>query len=87
MGKRPVQSRIPGTENSIAELDKLGADYAEIRDERQGLLTQEVELKKKVRAAMHKHNLKEYKYGRVTIVLEPGEEEVKVKIKEIPDQD
>jgi hypothetical protein len=70
-------------DRAIRPLQKLGRDYAKIRDERQQLTLQEVELKKKIRAIMHEHNRTKYEYDDVAIELEPpdGEEKVKVRVR------
>lgn len=86
MKKKGIQGRLPGTVNSIQELDDLGLEYAAIRDERMELSRKEVALKDKVHQCMKAHNRKTYKYGEVEIELIPGEEEVKVRVKKPQEQ-
>ena len=81
------QQRIPGTENSIKELDALGYEYKAVQTERMDALKKEVELKEKLMSEMHNHKLKTYKYEDLTIILEPGEESIKVKIAKKKEQD
>lgn len=76
------QQRLPGTEDAkIAELQTLAEDYADIRDERQGLTQKETGLKSKLITAMKKHKKKEYDFGGVHIELVVEKETVKVKIR------
>ena len=86
MKKKGIQGRLPGTVNSIQELDDLGLEYAAIRDERMELSRKEVALKDKVHQCMKEHKLKTYKYGEVEVELIPGEEEVKVRVKKPQEQ-
>lgn len=78
--KRAQQARLPGTTNAIKELDDLSHEYAEARDDRMKHLGREVDLKVRLKDAMHKHKRKTYKYEDVNTELVPGEETVKVKI-------
>ena len=86
MAKKPRQQRLPGTVNSIPELDEAGIKYAAIRDSRMELTRREVALKNKVHEAMKKHKLKTYKYGEVEIEVVQGEEDVKVHVKKPKEQ-
>ena len=80
--KGPRQKPLPGMENrKIAALQDAAMSYAEIRDERQALSAQEVDLKKKLIGLMHKYKKTEYIFGTVKINLVMEEETVKVKIK------
>jgi hypothetical protein len=75
---RGKQDRLPGTEGSIPELESLSHEYAASRDERMSLLKKEVELKTKLREAMHKNELTKYVYQDICIEIVPGEEKLKV---------
>lgn len=65
----------------FTDLHEEARQYAEIRDERMELNEREAKLKERVLNLMHEHNLKVYRYEEVEILLEPGEENVKVRIK------
>jgi hypothetical protein len=80
--KRPRDRALPGLEDdAIRELESLAGDYADIRDRRQALTTEEVACKQRVMALMHEHQKTVYKRNGIEIRLEPGEETVKVKIR------
>ncbi len=84
MAKRPKAQALPGMEyRTIKELEDAGADYADIRDRRIALNTEEASLKKKVKNLMHKHEKTTYESATIVIEIEPpdGEESVKVKVK------
>ena len=83
---KPRQARLPGTANSIKELDELGLEYAAIRDERMALTKKEVDLKGRVHQAMRDHKITTYKYGEIEIEIVPGEEDVKVHVKKPKEQ-
>lgn len=74
--------RLPGMEDQKIEgLHNAAAEYAEIRDQRQQLTTQEVELKAKLLRLMKQHKKTEYDFEGVHIELVTEEETVKVRIK------
>lgn len=78
--KTETQNYIPGTEPPrIKAIDKLALEYKAIRDQRQALNLEEVELKEKLDKIMHEHNLTYYPVPDTDqeVVLEPGEPEVK----------
>lgn len=80
--KKKAQPRLPSMEDSaITELNQAALDYAEGRDERMEMTKQEVELKTKLIALMHKHGKTVYKYEDIEIELVPEGEKVKVRIK------
>lgn len=79
---RPRQPDLPGMESRMyADLHEEARQYAEIRDERMELNEREAKLKERVLNLMHEHGLKVYRYEEVEILIEPGEENVKVRIK------
>jgi len=80
MAAKAKQQRLPGTEGKIADLQDAAEKYAGIRDERQELTKQEVDLKGKLLGLMKRHKLTEYKYGGVEINVIVEEETVKVRI-------
>lgn len=72
----------PGVEKKqIKEIDTLAEEYVGHRDDRMGILKKEVDSKTRLKGAMEKHNLKAYEYDGYTVVIEPGEDEIKVKKK------
>ena len=84
--KKPRQERLPGTEDAeIKPLQDAAEEYADIRDQRQALTTQGVDLKKKVIRLMHKYEKTEYHYNGVDIELVMEEESVKARVKKLKD--
>lgn len=58
----PRQAALPGMENTkIAAIENAALDYAEIRDQRQALTIQEVDLKSKLLKLMHANGKTEYR--------------------------
>jgi hypothetical protein len=81
--KIPRQKSLPGMENTkIAAIENVAFDYAEIRDQRQALTVQEVDLKSKLIDLMHKAGKTEYKRNGISVKLVPEAETVKVRVKE-----
>lgn len=79
--KGPRPQRLPGMEDAKIEgLHALALDYAEMRDQRQALTTQEVALKQKVLAKMHEHGKTTYTFQGVHITIKPENEKVIVRI-------
>lgn len=79
--KKGRQEALPGMESrKIKALQDAALDYAEIRDQRQALTAQEVELKGKLIDLMHKYDKETYTYQGVTITLIHEEESVRVKV-------
>ena len=79
--KRPRQERLSGTEDAkIDRLEELAQDYAAIRDQRQRLTVQEVELKKKLMDAMEANKKEVYKRDGIEIKIVAEEKTVKVKV-------
>jgi hypothetical protein len=73
--------RLPGMEEpAIEELEQLAKKYTRIRDQRQALTVQEVDLKGLLLKAMKKNKKTEYSHGKVTIKIVAEEETVKVRI-------
>lgn len=65
----------------IASIENKAMDYAEIRDQRQALTLQEVELKTALIELMHKLGKTEYKRNGISVKLVPEGENVKVRVK------
>jgi hypothetical protein len=88
--RTPRDRDLPGMEDrGLADLDALALDYADIRDRRIDLNTEEADLKARLLAAMHKHGKEFYKRNGVEIRVIKGDEDVKVKVgkRETPDDD
>lgn len=84
--QRPRQQRIPGTEDAkIDALEEIAEDYAAIRDKRQLLTTQEVDLKGKVLDLMKANNKEHYRRNGVEITIVHEDETVKVRVKKADD--
>ena len=78
----PKQQSLKGMEDrEIADLKDLALNYVEIRDQRMGLTTQEVDLKTKLLALMHKHKKERYVCQGIEITVVHEDETVKVKIR------
>lgn len=77
------QARLPGTEDAaIEKLEDLAHNYVKVRDKRQALTTQEVELKTEILAEMHKLKKTRYEFGRTVIEVVTVKEKVKVKVQD-----
>jgi hypothetical protein len=77
------QKALPGMENAkIASIENAALDYVEIRDARQKLTIQEVDLKTKLIGLMHKAGKTEYVRGPITIKLVVEKEKVKVRVRD-----
>jgi hypothetical protein len=78
----PRQTPLPGIgDEKIAAIENAALDYAEIRDQRQALTSQEVELKGKLLDLMHAKKLTEYKRNGISVKLVAEQETVKVRVK------
>ncbi len=84
----PRQEVLPGVGDvKIAAIENAALDYAEIRDQRQELTTQEVDLKKKLLDLMHAKDLKEYKRNGISVKVILEQENVKVRVRAEDDGD
>ena len=80
--KIPRQPALPGMGDAkIAAIENAALDYAEIRDQRQELTTQEVDLKEKLLDLMHAKKLTEYKRNGISVKVVLEQENVKVRVK------
>jgi len=78
--KRPKQQDL--IENrEIKRLTDLAHEYAEIRDQRQAALREEIKLKEKLLAELKKQELTTYIYQDVEVDIVPEGETVRVKIR------
>ena len=79
---RPRQPDLPGTDDRrLQPLDDVAAAYAEVRDRRIDLKSEEDELKARALALMHQFKKTIYKHDGIEIRLVAGEEDVKVKVR------
>jgi len=80
--KKVRQKRLPGMADAKLEaLHNTALDYAEVRDKRQELTKEEVDLKGKLLTLLHKHKKDHYEYNGVTIDLIAEKETVRVRVK------
>lgn len=78
----PRQEVLPGVGDvKIAAIENAALDYAEIRDQRQELTTQEVDLKKKLLDLMHAKDITEYKRNGISVKVVLESENVKVRVR------
>lgn len=84
----PRQPRLSGMEDpKIEVLEDLALGYAEIRDQRMALSTQEIELKGKLLDLMKAQKREHYHHGNIKIDIVHEKENVKVKVKAGSDED
>jgi len=84
---QPRTGSLPGLEDhAIRALDNAAAEYADIRDQRMALTTQEVDLKARAMKLMKKYGKTTYRHNGIEITIEPGEESIKVRVKK-PDEE
>ena len=82
--KKGRQKRLPGMADAKLEaLHNAALDYAEVRDKRQELTKEEVNLKGTLLTLMHKHKKDHYEYNGVTIDLVTEQETVKVRVAKV----
>src|ERR1035438_1794730 len=85
--KSARQDRLPGMADAkIQALHNAAMDYADIRDQRQALTKQEVDLKEKLIGLMHAHKKTVYDYNGVHIELIVEEETVRVRVRSEDDE-
>jgi hypothetical protein len=86
--KGPRQQNLPEMEDrKIEVLEDLALQYAEVRDERIGLSSKEVELKDKLLDLMKAQKREHYHRGAIKIYIVHEKENVKVKVKAADDED
>jgi len=86
--RKPRSADLPGMEDhAIKPLEDIAASYADVRDRRMALNTEEAELKKTALALMHKYDKQIYKHDGIEIRVVQGEEDVKVRIHKESDDD
>lgn len=80
--KQPRSGSLPGMEDhAIRALDNAAAEYADIRDQRMALTTQETDLKSRALKLMKKYGKTTYKHNGVSIEIVAGDESIKVRVK------
>lgn len=81
-GPKPKDQRLPGTDDgAIVEIETAAAEYAQVRDDRMALNTEEGQLKDRLQVLMRKHGKRSYVHGRIQIDVIDGEEDIKVNLK------
>lgn len=86
--KGPRPQRLPGLEDpKIEALEAKALDYAEVRDQRMALSSQEIELKKDLLDLMKAQKKEHYKRGTIEINIVHESENIKVKVKKKSDDD
>ena len=81
--KIPKQQRLPEMDDpKVQELQDTALEYAGVRDRRQALTLQEVDLKQELLGIMKKYGKKHYHYKGVDVLLVAESETVKVRIKQ-----
>jgi hypothetical protein len=73
-------------DHAIKALEDVARAYADIRDQRQELTSEEVKLKDRARQLMKQHKKTVYRHGGVEIRIVAGEEDVKVKVRKQDDE-
>jgi hypothetical protein len=68
-------------DRTIAPLEKLAADIADIREQRDELLTRERALRGKGLAAMKQYGKARYMHDGIEIRIMPGEEQIKITVR------
>jgi len=85
--KKGRQKRLPAMEDpEIEELEGLAEEYADIRDKRQNLTTQEVKLKSELLAKMQENKKETYFHNGILIRVVHKDTTVKVKIQKDDDE-
>lgn len=80
--KKPRQARLPQMEDpAIEELESAAEEYANIRDRRMALTTDEVACKEELLALMEKHEKTHYRHAGVEVDVVVESKKVKVRIK------
>lgn len=75
------QADLPGMEQrEIEDLEALAHEYKKILNKRQDLTRREVELKRDLITAMHRHKRKDYEREGIEIHLIVEQEKVQVRI-------
>jgi hypothetical protein len=88
MAKKAKDQDLPGMEDrSIRALEEVASEYADIRDRRMALLQEEIELKGRAMRLMKKHGKSEYRRDGIEILIVPGEESIKVRVKKVSDDE
>ena len=84
--QRGKTSRLPGMEDpEIEELEDAAREYANLRDDRMHLTTEEVKAQATLLGLMKKHKKEVYKHDNVEVRVVIEKEKVKVKIKKDKD--
>jgi hypothetical protein len=80
--KGPRQQQLPEMEDrKIEVLEDIALQYAEVRDQRMSLSSQEIELKGKLLDLMKAQKREKYHRGNIDIRIVHEKENIKVKVK------
>src|SRR5580765_3665263 len=80
--RKPRTAPLPGMVDArIPALENIAGDYADIRDQRMDLNSQESKLKAKTLGLMREHGKAVYKRDGIEIRIIEGEENIKVRLK------
>jgi hypothetical protein len=86
--RRAKSQPLPGMEDhAIKPLEQLAEQYAEIRDSRIDLNEREHVLKLATLKLMKRYEKTVYRHNGIEITIIPGEEDVKVRVKKMRDDD
>lgn len=86
--KGPRQQRLPEMEDpKITVLEDKALAYAEVRDQRMALSSREIELKGQIMDLMKAQKREHYKRGNIKIDIVHEKENVKVKVKEVSEEE
>lgn len=77
--KQPRQAALI-EDARIKQLDDIGAAYADIRDQRIALNQEEHSLKQTALDLMHRHGKVIYRHEAIEIVVQAGDESIRVKV-------
>ena len=82
LAKAPRQGRLPQMDDpKIEAIETAAENYAEIRDQRQVLTTEEVKLKTKLLTLMKEHKKTKYVHAGVSVEVKVEKETVRVRVK------
>ena len=88
LAKTPRQGRLPQMEDAkIEAIETAAENYAEIRDQRQELTTEEVKLKTKLLTLMKEHKKKKYIHAGISVEIQIEKETVRVRVKKESEAD
>lgn len=86
---RPKQQRLGGMEDmpAIKPLDNVAASLASVREDKNDLVETEKDLIQRAMDLMHQHNRTIYKAHGIELVLVPGGDKLRVRLREDGESD